>query len=215
MSLELGSFRKVLDSEILTLSKYYNGKIGRYSIHKNLIENLNVCDIEDSVTFFRIKEGNKSNPVNSIINELTTNFKKFNEILYDDTYSFEWFNTPKLLPIDFVDISHLLDPLIIYLNNDNHRKIFRKEVLKIFFRLTEKPYGSLVALTDLIRDFVIPNLNGYDTKRSIEAFLYYLKFRNITLPAPFHFQLSAFERNDDLVDKLIELESTLDKGLKI
>jgi hypothetical protein len=76
--------------------------------------------------------------------------------------------------------------------------------MNIFYRLSEKNPGSMVALTKVMDyEFIFGDLKGSEFENAIIGFLYLLKMRKIKLPTPFHYKLKAFEIRGNLMEKLV------------
>ncbi len=97
---------------------------------------------------------------------------------------------------------------------------FKEEIMNMFFRLTNYNSGSIVPFRDLTDSEVMAFIFDLDpTSKEIGRWkivwrnvveIIFLKFQsmNVVLPAPYHPNLGAFERKDELYEVLLELENS-------
>ncbi|MHA2250458.1 MAG: hypothetical protein ACXAD7_08845 [Candidatus Kariarchaeaceae archaeon] len=102
------------------------------------------------------------------------------------------------------------ETLSIFLSHLSDQRKFRvrQEILDIFLRLTKYNSGSIIPLSDLI-SYRFSTFESGDMSDELQwkegiAALFYLMIRNkIDLPAPYLIKLEAFERTDELSEKLL------------
>lgn len=80
---------------------------------------------------------------------------------------------------------------------------FLHELMNIFYRLSKKKPGSMVALSSVMDDtYKFNELDGLEFENAIIGFLNLLNEKSIELPTPFHHELKSFEIRYDLVERL-------------
>ncbi|MCY3411791.1 MAG: hypothetical protein INQ03_09180 [Candidatus Heimdallarchaeota archaeon] len=106
----------------------------------------------------------------------------------------------------------------------NQIDIICEEIVYMFYRLTNYKDGSFVPLVDLISEDILPILfnqislvaeQKFIWKSIVDLIFDRIKGLGTKLPAPYHNRLGAFEKTDDIYQKLLEMEKLMDKGIKL